>query len=362
MLFDFKPAFHKRSELLDVIRAIAVILVLVFHVTTVIDPAGDPVAGWFEVYGFLGVDIFFPLSGFLITTFLLKYSGRAAIGTFFLRRFFRIVPLYMLAIGVFVLGAVVTGVDRDLVGQVWINALFLTGWYIFYEGRETVPYTITWSLSVEEFAYIVLGMSAWIARNYFIPFLWGITAFSIIVRFVLTAQGAESIYFFPPARLDSITIGALLAVWHFKGWGGRIPLILGAALIAVFVLGQMGETLRGTVLFIKLTLITCLVISVIHSYFSSFRSWMTFPFAVIGFYSYFIYLFHYFVIFGLERVLGSDMNFWVFSALTLGITTFAGYLSYALYEGPMMALGKRLEPQKSVVGHTIKVASDQPSI
>lgn len=354
-MFDFKPAFYKRSELLDVIRAIAVILVLVFHVTTVHDLPRSPMVQWFAQYGFLGVDIFFPLSGFLITTFLLKYSGRAAIGSFFLRRTFRILPLYALALLMFVAAALVTGVDAHLIDRIWINAAFLTGWFIFYEGRETVAYTITWSLSVEEFAYITLGLLAWLARRYFVVLLWIITGSAIALRFWLYAQGAEDIYYFPPARLDSIALGALLAVAHQRGLR-HTPAAFALAFLVALALSQLGTEWRQTLLFVKLTLITCVVIGIVHTYLPRFRSIFTFPLAIIGFYSYFIYLFHFFVIYALELVLdraGYVMDFWLFTLVVLGLTTAAGYLSYAVFEGPLMKLGRKLEPKARDGGHRI---------
>lgn len=366
-MFDFKPKISSRSALLDCIRALAVIMVVIFHVTVtdlggvVLGPDGLDAAGaWFQRYGFLGVDIFFPLSGFLITSFLLKFSGNQAIGTFFLRRFFRIVPLYMLALVVFAAGAIVTGVEADLLDRMWINATFLTGWYVFFEGRSTVPYTITWSLSVEEFAYILFGLAAWMLRKNFVALLWGLTAFSIILRLYLNVQDAVDIYYFPPARLDSIAIGGLVAAAHY--YNKRPLLWLTGGLALAFAIGFLDGPFRPTMLFLKLTLGTCIVISLIQSYALKFRSPLTFPFAVIGFYSYFIYLFHYFVIFGLDMVLGVvglQIGVWPFSLAVIALTTGAGYLSYALFEGPLMTLGRRLEPRAAAGMHPVTPPSVQ---
>ena len=102
-----KPAlFANRSNLLDTIRAIAVTMVVLFHVATRYPMESlDIVARQFLRYGFLGVDIFYPLSGFLITRFLLGHAERGSIKAFFLRRVFRIVPLYLVAVTIFFIAA-----------------------------------------------------------------------------------------------------------------------------------------------------------------------------------------------------------------------------------------------------------------
>lgn len=343
------PAMQHRSELLDCVRAVAVILVLVFHVATRFIFEGlDPVAQWFARYGFLGVDIFFPLSGFLITGFLLRHSSNQAIGAFFLRRFFRIVPLYFLALLVFVVGVLITGEERHLLDRVWINGAFLTGWYIFWEGKETVPYTITWSLSVEEFAYILFGLVAWVMRKQFVTVLVLFTVFPLALRFYLASQGAEDIYYFPPARLDSIAVGGLVAVAHYHGRTALLPLL--GALAASLVLPMIfGEVVFKTLFYLQVTLATCVVITACQTYASEFRSVITRPFAVIGFYSYFIYLFHFFIIYGLqlmEELTGQFLQFWAFCALAMGLTLIAAIASYALFEGPLMRYGRSLEAKR----------------
>ncbi|MEX0351337.1 MAG: acyltransferase family protein [Paracoccaceae bacterium] len=363
-MFKFTQKMSQRSELLDCIRAVAVTMVVIFHVVAAgfYDTSADTVAGLFQRYGFLGVDIFFPLSGFLITSFLLKYSDNQAIKTFFLRRFFRIVPLYALALIVFIVAALVTGIDANLLDRTWINATFLTGWYIFLEGRETVPYTITWSLSVEEFAYILFGIAAWLIRRNFVALLWAITLLSIGLRFWLNLQDAVDVYYFPPARLDSIAIGGLLAAaLHY----GKRPLPwLAGGLVLAILLSQFGDELRQTMLFLKLTLATCMVILAIQTWAPEFRSRPTFPFAVIGFYSYFIYLFHYFFIYALEiglSVTGIEMGFWVFCLVVVAATTFAGHVSYVLFEGPLMKFGRGLEPERSNKMHTVETETQTVS-
>jgi peptidoglycan/LPS O-acetylase OafA/YrhL len=88
-------ADHRRADIQG-LRALAVIAVIAFH-------AGLPVPG-----GFVGVDVFFVISGFVITAMLMREwasSGRIAFGTFYLRRFRRLTPALALMVGVTMIAA-----------------------------------------------------------------------------------------------------------------------------------------------------------------------------------------------------------------------------------------------------------------
>lgn len=339
----------KRSNLLDAIRAIAVTMVVVYHVAGDLPvPEGDAVAAWFERYGMLGVDMFFPLSGYLITGFLLRRHGGADIRVFFLRRIFRIIPLYYLALLLYLLASVLTGINREVVGNLWQNALFLTGWTIFHVGRDTVPYTITWSLSVEEFAYILVGLSALFLRGRLLWALVALCLFSIALRLAINLGGLVDSYFYPPARLDSIAIGGLLAWAHHTARPALVPLL--AALAASVAIGAFGSPqLFNTMIFVSISLATCLAIHLSVTWLPQMRDPLTSAVASVGFYSYFIYLFHFFNIAGLDMVLGQfglHLSFWTFTAMVMLLTYVQAWLSYRFYEGPLMGLGHRLEPQQ----------------
>lgn len=332
-------------------------MVVLFHVATRYpDPTLDVVARWFDRYGFLGVDIFFPLSGFLISRFLLEGGWPGFTQVFFLRRFFRIVPLYAAAVLTYVAAVLVTGLEAETLHRVWINATFLTGWFIFLDARETVPYTITWSLSVEEFAYILLGLFAALSVRRLVHFLVVLSVLPLLLRFWLNVEGATDIYFFPPARLDSIALGGLTA-WALARHPRLVLPVLVAATLVVFAATQIGgdlprETLLGavgpTLLYSWIALATCAAIVLAETLFAGRGGRPAWAIAQIGFYSYFIYLFHFFVIDGLAiglRILGLGLPpFWAMSVLTMAVTTAAAIVSFHLFEGPLMRFGRRLEP------------------
>lgn len=345
------PMQH-RSALLDCIRALAIILVVFFHVATRYDPVSlDAVAQFFLRYGSKGVDIFFPLSGFLITRFLLLKHDTTAIRTFFLRRLFRIVPLYMTAVTLFAIGLLVTGWDLYLLERIWINYTFLTGWYVAAWGEAAVPYTITWSLSVEEFAYVAFGLLAWLSRRQFPILLILSCILPALLRLYLLAETDINIYFLPLARLDSIAIGGV-AAWLF-GRGAPLLVLIPPLFAVILGLALLDTLLWQTLIYTLISLATCFCIVLVQSKLKDVTGSVIAVFANIGFYSYFTYLFH---LFAIEAVLLAMSTlevippFWPTALLCLGLTHGAAVLSYRYFEGPLMRYGRSFERPSPRVG------------
>ncbi|MGH1424007.1 MAG: acyltransferase family protein [Pseudooceanicola sp.] len=349
---DSNPALARktRSNLLDAIRACAVVMVVLYHVAIDFPPAaGDAVALWFRTYGLFGVDIFFPLSGYLITGFLLKRNSPADIRVFFLRRVFRIMPLYYLALATYLVGCLVTGIDRDIIANLWQNALFITGWTIFHAGRETVPFTITWSLSVEEFAYILVGLSALVLRGRLASVLALFALGAIALRVWINFNGWPNAYFYPPARLDSIMLGGLLAWAHQRRYPVLVPMLVALA-VGIWIAGQGRIALANTI-YVNITLGTCLAIHIAQTYLPRMQDPLSSAIGSLGFYSYFIYLFHYFNIAAsgiIAHRLGLDPNFWIMATGVVLVTYVQAWVSYRIFEGPMMGYGHRLEARGRV--------------
>lgn len=201
---------------LDALRALAILLVIGHHAAYRFPGSKDDiVAAFLRSVGWIGVDVFFALSGFLIVRILIRDAAAHDLSGFVRRRFYRIVPIFVVALAVFVAAALLTGQERDLLPRMWMPALFLNGWMIPFFGVDSVPYIVAWSLSVEEFAYVVLGICAIWAR----PGLWrGVVAFlvvAIVLRWLVVLAGwfdSQYLYFFVPARLDAIAFGGLGAL------------------------------------------------------------------------------------------------------------------------------------------------------
>lgn len=335
-----------RSMPLDSIRTVAILAVLIYHVATRYSSADlDPVAYLFRRYGLLGVDVFFPLSGYLITSYLLRRSNTTDIKVFFLRRFFRIVPLYFAAVTAFLIISQMLDIEAESTNRIWIPYLFLTGWFIFFESPEVVPYTITWSLSVEEFAYILFGLVAWRIRRNFVAILFLICALAIVLRIYLNLDGFSAVYNFPLARLDSIAIGGIVAaLWRRNDVLPTLALLTLATYLLAFLMPDLWSSLKYT--FIAFA--TCFVIVLFEKRYRNAQNTPLSWFSAIGFYSYFIYLFH---LFNIEFILKLAARFypetyppfWGVVALSLMLTQTQAVISFHFFEGPLMRYGKRLE-------------------
>jgi peptidoglycan/LPS O-acetylase OafA/YrhL len=150
------PGRHPRLPGLDGLRAIAIIGVLLFH--------ADVHAA---VGGFLGVDLFFVISGFLITSLLLseaRRNGHIALGRFYLRRARRLLPalLVMLAVAVAFMAIFFRGDLGQARGDVAAALGYVSNWwfvvhhrpYLVAVGRPS-PFQHLWSLAVEEQFYLI---------------------------------------------------------------------------------------------------------------------------------------------------------------------------------------------------------------
>jgi peptidoglycan/LPS O-acetylase OafA/YrhL len=144
-----------RFASLDGLRCLAIVPVIWHHATP--HPL-DGVLG----RGPLGVDLFFVISGFLITTLLLREqerTGTVALGAFYLRRSLRIFPLYYAVLGAFVLHALLVrehGPVRDhFLRSVPTYATYTSNWFTDFEVPHAVVFSFAWSLATEEQFYLV---------------------------------------------------------------------------------------------------------------------------------------------------------------------------------------------------------------
>lgn len=144
---------HYRS--LDGLRCLAIVPVVWHHATP------RPLEGLLG-RGPLGVDLFFVISGFLITTLLCRERekhGQVALGPFWVRRCLRIFPLYFLVLGAFVLHALFVrehGPVRDhFLRSVLFHATYTSNWFVDYGVAHAIVFAFGWSLAAEEQFYFV---------------------------------------------------------------------------------------------------------------------------------------------------------------------------------------------------------------
>lgn len=140
---------------LDGLRCLAILPVVWHHATPRLLPGV-----WGK--GAVGVDLFFALSGFLITTLLLRErraTGRVRLGAFYARRGLRIFPLYYLVLGFYALRALQTQasseVARHFLHGLVLHATYTSNWFLNYDVPHPVMFAFSWSLCVEEQFYWV---------------------------------------------------------------------------------------------------------------------------------------------------------------------------------------------------------------
>jgi peptidoglycan/LPS O-acetylase OafA/YrhL len=228
---------------LDGLRGIAIILVL-FHHFTILRPltAFDRALANVPIIGWSGVDLFFVLSGFLITGILIDARGSDRyFSSFYARRTLRIFPLYYLV--VFISLIVIPRFPfwyELLVGaaaprEQWPYWLYLTNFAV--AGRDAFLHGIldvAWSLAIEEQFYLVWAAVVWLCPARALGPLCALLVGGVpIARSVGLAQGATPIdvYVLSPYRIDALATGALLAWLIRRGLlAGRAPLAQGIAI------------------------------------------------------------------------------------------------------------------------------------
>ena len=210
---------------IDGLRAIAVVPVILFH-------AGAPGFGG----GFVGVDVFFVISGFLITGLLLEdlAVGPLSIRRFYERRARRILPALFLVMGASLLPAwslLSPGDLRDFgrsllaVPLFGSNLLFWRQSGYFDTASELKPLLHTWSLAVEEQFYLLfpllLGWLARSGRRRIGLTVAGISIASLLFAEWLVMHAPASAFYLLPSRAWELGLGALLALWHRPPAPGR---------------------------------------------------------------------------------------------------------------------------------------------
>lgn len=252
------PQTHLKA--LDGIRGIAILCVLVFHGAVYFE-SGDGGEYWVtELFkaGWLGVDLFFVLSGFLITGILLDTRESTRFyGVFYLRRFLRIAPLYFLVLSVIfgILPLVWSFSSPSLSflnrNQGWFWA-YLPNWGFVYHRRafgnaDWLWLDHFWSLAVEEQFYIVWPFIVRRLRESSLIIVCLVLAFgSLFLRISLSIAGlsAGSLYFPTPCRLDGLALGSIVAVivrtqvdrTRVARFFGGVGLFAVASIAAIFVL------------------------------------------------------------------------------------------------------------------------------
>jgi peptidoglycan/LPS O-acetylase OafA/YrhL len=356
----------KHHPSLDGVRALAVLTVVAYHL-------GAP----FARGGFLGVDLFFVLSGFLITTLLLEErleTGRLALTAFWRRRARRLLPALfaMLTVVVFVPWFVTTFISTTALAGFDVSAIrggalaswfYIANWFAIVHGHSYFaqlalpsPLNHTWSLAIEEQFYLVwplvtlalVGRRAW-RRSRGVLATLALAVASSLAMALLYHPNTSAINFVYNAtftRLFDLGVGASLA-WYLvaprdtDGVSRWLRLFAPTAAVAwlglAVVAGDTNETPHGWMFqggFFVAAILGATLIggAMVPGPWARALSWR--PLVVIGQVSYGLYLWHWPVIAFLSTT-STGLQGWSLTALRVVTMAVATGLSYRLLEQPI---------------------------
>jgi len=221
------PDKQKRIPELDGLRGIAVLMVVAFHYVNNQLINSSTLLGriFYKLtsVGWVGVDLFFVLSGFLIGTILMNNRrSENYFSTFYIRRIVRIIPNYYLLIAFFVIICFIPLFSSDyfLTGNnvipVWAYLLMFHNVFIAHlQNFGNTSVSVTWSIGVEEQFYIIFPFLVYLIKEKWLPWL---LISAIIIAPIVRMQYSNWVpaYVLLPCRMDSIAFGALIAYMnHF---------------------------------------------------------------------------------------------------------------------------------------------------
>ncbi|MEM8836058.1 MAG: acyltransferase [Planctomycetota bacterium] len=400
----WKSSVTGHIPVLDGLRGLAILLVLFLHQTIMVEPQNplDRSLDFLSHAGWSGVDLFFVLSGFLITGILFSSKGsQHYFRNFYMRRTLRIFPLYyaVVFLALIVIPNIGTMLQQlpggppiepellqeklDRFGRVegreWYYWTYLSNFAIATHGFKHGILDISWSLAIEEQFYLVWPIVVFLfKRETLMKLCVGIIVGALAIRlamiFVFDATPFAT-YVLTPARADSLAVGAWIALWakgggnlaklarrtswfipiglltiyatividDIFGWNERIP---SAAKWCGYLVQTVGYS-AAAIGFGALLVRTAAAPD--RSLLARFMLWK--PMVVLGKYSYALYLFNL-PIRALVRDLVMPPERWpliagsmvpmqiVFYAVSTLLTLFAAWVSWHLFEKQFLKLKK----------------------
>lgn len=365
-----------RLPALDGIRGLALTIVVVFHVHRLL-PSPAPssslaarLAGKAADAGWCGVELFFVLSGFLITTGLLdaRRRGEPAVH-FYVRRVIRIVPAYYAFLLVLFTAAPLLAAAPEEAATLRANQpwywTFLVDVLVFRHGWEATPLHTghLWSIAIEAHYYACWPIAVrHLDRRGLRTLCAGLFVASGVGRALMLLAGspATAVYAFTATHLEGLAAGGWLALAPFDvgsdpSWRRRLGLAAGAGALGFVTLGALRETLQPSDPIVALFGIPCAAL--IATGFVGLR-----PFAhvlshpaltTIGGYSYAAYLFHDPIALVTWRALAGTRvatSHIVIFAVVAALTAVASAASAALVERPAARWRRAIESDRARAG------------
>ena len=355
---------------LDLMRAIAICMVLCSHILWIYNPDDGIIRQLFALFGFLGVEFFFVLSGFLIGRIIYgiyikeDYTIKSALG-FLKRRWFRTLPNYFLILIINIIITISLGYSMP---GLELYFVFLQNGF----SKMSTFFPESWSLSVEEWAYVILPISLLTLsilgkpknKNRF--FLWIILllialligfkiSYHSTVRATTLDEWNVSLKSVMIYRLDAIFMGVLcswISMNYKKSWAKfKFSSAVFGGIIMMFMYFGMGILqilpeyfpFVWNVVYLPLASLSIAFFVPLFSQMETSIAIIKAPIEFISKISYSIYLLHYSVIMQLlmlfvakEKMSLPQLH--LITAFYLTITIVFSYLLYRFYEKPIMDL------------------------
>ena len=332
---------------IDGLRAIAVLSVLLHHLSASILPGG-----------FVGVDMFFVISGYLITSQVYREAcdGTFSIQQFYKRRINRIVPaLFVVVVASVVVGMVLLS-PADLVRltksaiytMLGFSNIFLWREYgnYFSRGANEAPLLHTWSLGVEEQFYLIwpwfILLLIKLSRRYFAGWLAAFGIGALAASEIALGISVTASYYLLPTRFFELMIGGLLALWVIhkqpaSRFYSGLCFMTGLVLIggSLFLIRRSSPFPGINALWPCLG--TALLIFAGNTPTPLLRLFNNRPMVAIGLISYSLYLWHWPIVAYLNYV-NIPIGFWVGMGV-MGASALLAWLSWKFVESPMRRTG-----------------------
>lgn len=361
----------KRIPQIDILRGVAIMLVLFRHY---------PLVPQIQRIGWAGVDLFFVLSGFLVSTLIYKEflsTGRFSIKLFLIRRGLKIYPLFyfFILVSVASVGAsmILFGYHKSNLGSKVLSEIVFVQNY--FEGL----WGHTWTLAVEEHFYLLLAASMFLLIKFqpdrikWLPYSMVIILIGILVLRMVHYLSDPIVEYrthvYPTHfRLDSLLFGCLIAYYYcfhsqkFHAiFSKSTTILLGLFGLCFLLFAFRYDLTSGFMVTIGFTMLYigfgALLVAVVST------NWTNLPWirliasskvylwmAAVGKYSYAIYLFHMFLPSIVDNTaLFQGLDFRIRFVLYFVTSIFWGFVFSRLIEIPVLRFRDRLFPRRSVV-------------
>lgn len=355
----------KRIKELDGIRGIAILLVLAYHYLyngALIDSLlAKQLVKVFSL-GWSGVDLFFVLSGFLIVGILLDAKdSRNYFSTFYIRRALRILPLYYVLLGMFlILPNFISNEELfKITFPFWSYLFFAQNFFMIKFDLGTSWLGVTWSLAIEEQFYLLLPFLVWkLNKKRLIQVFLFLITLAPILRILFDGLGG---YIFTFARSDAILAGGLIAIAYRDQKVKNLltkNINLLTLLFFIFLLGAGALIFKGSIRigdafvhsWMGILYSLLLIICVLNPNKMSDIFISNPVFVWLGTRSYSIYLFHLPIIILVHQFLTghtspfySNWNEFFVTLLAMATTFIFAELSFRFFEAFFLSYGKKFK-------------------